>query len=306
MNKWTAMFAAVLAAMLALGAGFPGRAASAAPAASAASAPAESALRQHVRTWTDALSKQPAFRSWTSAERTIAPLGPGTHGWLVTFAAAGKPVGYMIVNATPEGGYRLGEYGVGAHPAFYPVTLYNALIRQGLVGSYAEIAKKPLRLERLYLSPVLAAWKWSAAGGETYYLDAWTGEAMPVDDAAWQKQSKRTPGTVTTAGSSGAPQPSKLTAVRSNRAFDPFERMPWLTSSPLSAKQVQGLAGMLDKLQQIRYTAELFNASVLQVLPAVGYHGWNGGPLYVAFDQAFPGTRYVPVDALDREGHFYR
>ncbi|NBD26304.1 hypothetical protein [Paenibacillus glycinis] len=297
MKKWTAILAA-LSVMLIVSAPMRAAAASVPDAAQTADAP----LQQHVRTWTDALSKQPAFSAWNGASRSISPLGPGTHGWLVTFAHDGKPVGYMIVNATPEGGYQLGEYGAGRHPAFDPDTMYNALIRQGLIGGYDEIAKKPLRLERLYFSPMLAAWKWTAASGETYYLDAWTGEALPIDEQAWLEQTKRP----VPADFAGTPEISKLTAAKTNRTFDPFERLPWLTNAPLSAEQLKGLTGMLDKLAQVRYTAELFRSTVLYVLPAVGYHDWNDGRLYVAFEQSFPGTRYIPFEALSREGHFYK
>ncbi|QHT61947.1 hypothetical protein GXP70_19480 [Paenibacillus lycopersici] len=315
MRQWTAITAVAITAMLVTG--NPVQASSAA--ANAASVPkaavpmgnehaAGAELQQHIQAWADQLAKQPAFQAWKSAAKTVSPLGPGTHGWLVTFTAAGKPAGYMIVNATPEGGYQLGEYGVGSHPAFDPNTMYNALIRQGLIENYSEIAKKPLHLERLYHSPMLAAWKWKTAAGETYFLDAWTGEALPVTEEDWLAQTKLldTAKSTTTNKTTALPGPYTLDAVRTNQAFDPYERMPWLTNAPLSRSQLAGLTEMLDKLSQIRYTAELFNSTVLYVLPAVGYHRWNDSRLFVAFDQSFPGTRYISFDHLNREGRFYR
>lgn len=299
------MIAAVLSALLLTTLSPQAASASTASVPTASVQAVDAPLQQHVHNWAEALSNQPAFKAWKTAATTIVPLGPGTHGWLATFTAAGKPVGYMIVNARPEGGYALGEYGAGSHPAFDPNTMYNALLRQGLIGSYSEIAKKPLHLERLYLSPMLAAWKWTAPNAETYYLDAWTGEALPITDSAWSAQTvSRKP--EAWSGEKPKAELSKLAAAKTNQSFDPFERMPWLNQAPLSNQQVAKLTGMLDKLAQIRYTAELFKSSVLYVLPAVGYHRWNNDKLFVAFEQSFPGTRYIPIEALNREGRFYR
>lgn len=275
----------------------------------------KSKLEQQVKLWSDALSNQPQFETWKKATPVIVPIGPGTHGWLVTFLLNRKPVGYMIVNATENGGFELGEYGAGDRPAFDPNTLYRSLIRQGLITSFAEAVKKPLHLERLYLSPVLAVWRWTTAAGETYYLDAWNGEALPVNDKMWDEQ--------VAASSASAKRISQtetlatVSQVRANPCFDPYERMPWLTRSPLSFDQVRlHLPEYLDHKTQIRYTAELFRKTVLFVYPAIGYHRWNSGlsenanygssasSVFLEMDDE--GSRFIPMTTLNALGHFYR
>lgn len=315
-RKWIAIFAVLSALFLS---GLPVQAAESAGAGNVPQTTVQAAARQplgeQVQAWANALSNQAPFQAWKTATSVILPLGPGTHGWLVTFNAGGKPVGYMIVNAKEDGGYQLGEYGAGQYPAFNAATMYNALIRQGLVDDYAAIAKKPLHLERLYLSPMTAAWKWTTSGGEIYYLDPWTGEALPIDDSTWAQQSKATSAAFasgqasaqsSTSVSKAKPMFARLTAARTNHSFDPFERMPWLTNAPLSQGQLQRLPAMLDGHTEIRYTAELYEQTVLFVLPAIGYHRWDDGRLFVAFDQSVPGTRYIPLDALKSEGHFFK
>ncbi|SDW56654.1 hypothetical protein SAMN05518855_1003116 [Paenibacillus sp. CF384] len=267
-----------------------------------------SKLEQQVQAWVDALSDQPQFQSWKRATAAIVPLGPGTHGWLVTFRLDRLPVGYMIVHATAEGGFVLGEYGTGMHPAFDANTLYSSMVRQGLFTTYAEAIKKPLHLERLYVSPVLAVWKYVAANQETYYLDAWTGEALPITDQLWQEQTKALVANVdkpalSMAKTTTAVQLKKLSAAAANQVFDPYERLPWLTKSPLSQEQIKHLPDLLDKRNQIRFTAELFRETVLFVYPAIGYHNWDNHSLFVAFDSV--GTRYIPIDLLNQEGHFF-
>ncbi len=268
-----------------------------------------SKLMLQVNIWTDALAKQPSFKRWKTADTSFVPLGPGTHSWLVTFTVQRKPIGYMIVHAKNDDGYTLGEYGVGEHPAFDAAVMYNALIRQGLMQSYAEIAKKPLRLERLYVSPVLAAWKWTAGSGEIYYLDAWTGEALPVSEKSWIKQADADQFAAArlTSQSAGAASPvlNRLSAVHASAAFDPYERLPWLTDKPLAQEKVNRLPELLGHDGQIRFIAELFQSTVLYVFPAVGYHKWNGQSLFVAFDQTFEGTRYIPLQTLNQTGRFY-
>ncbi|WP_308634590.1 hypothetical protein [Paenibacillus silvisoli] len=300
MRRWISFFALVALVLMA------GTNAVSAAAVTSSAAPQghASKLQQQVDAWAGTLAAQPQFKSWKKATSSIVPLGPGTHSWLVTFRINRQPVGYMIVHATTEGGFMLGEYGTGAHPAFDPNTLYRSMVRQGMFTSFAEAIKKPLHLERLYVSPVLAVWKYKEAGGETYYLDAWTGEALPISDRLWQEQVSA----LHTGSDSAASVPvlSKLSNAKANKAFDPYERMPWLTKSPLTKEQLGRLPNLLDQRSQIRFTAELFHETVLFVYPAVGYHRWNDNSLFIALDSSGTlCTRYVPMEALKQEGRFY-
>ncbi|MBW7454686.1 hypothetical protein ACFOLF_31235 [Paenibacillus sepulcri] len=298
MHKRTPLFAAIILLMVSSHVS----AAAAAEANASLSLENPSQLQTQVRAWMDILSEQQQFHTWKNAESAIVPLGPGTHGYLVTIILDRQPIGYMIVNATEQGGYALGEYGVGRHPIFDPNTLYLSLVRQGLIESYAEATKKPLRLERIYVHPLLAVWKWDAPDGQAYYLDAWTGGALPVNDAMWQKQLSVKP-----LGLAADVEASTLTGLsgsRLNSSFDPYETMPWLTKSPLMIEQPGSLLKLLDDQAKLRYTAELFDQTVLHVWPAVGYHTWNDQNVYVAFDQQ--GTRYVPLEMLVGNGLFYQ
>jgi hypothetical protein len=292
MRRWIPLYTALLLMLVGTHVSASGRT------SLAADTGLHSKLEAQVRVWAEALSTQPQFHAWKEAQHTIVPIGPGQHGWLVTFHIGRKTVGYMIVNATQDGGFSLGEYGVGAHPAFDPNTLYQSLVRQGFFLSYSDAIKKPLRLEREYVHPLLAVWKWYAPDGQTYYLDAFTGENLPIDHTAWAKQSEMlrkinlTPAVV------------QLSGARSNDGFDPYERMPWLTQSPLSASQIGRLTAMIDHKAEIRFTVELYDQTVRFVWPAVGYHRWNEGAVYIAFEQS--GFRYVPLDTIAANGHFYR
>ncbi|RAP78029.1 hypothetical protein [Paenibacillus montanisoli] len=299
MRRWISLFAFVIATFL-----LAHTNAVSAAAVTYSLAPKEHAskLEKQVEAWAETLSAQPQFKSWKKATASIVPLGPGTHSWLVTFRLERQPVGYMIVHATAEGGYMLGEYGAGSHPAFDPNTLYSSMVRQGLFTSFAEAIKKPLHLERLYISPVLAVWKYKSAGGETYYLDAWTGEALPISDRLWNEQVSAL-AAAPISGLSNVSVVSKLSAAKANKAFDPYERLPWLTKSPLSKEQINRLPELLDHFNQIRFTAELFRDTVLFVFPAIGYHRWDEKSIFVAFDSL--GARYIQMETLKQEGRFY-
>ncbi|UVI27930.1 hypothetical protein [Paenibacillus spongiae] len=286
-KKWVPLYAALLLIHMIAG-GQSGQAAGTSPDGANGSG---TALTVQVLLWADSLSAQPEFAAWKNAEFTIVPIGPGQHGWLVTFRVKQQPVGYMIVNATEEGGFALGEYGAGSEPIFDPNTLYQAMVRQQFISSYSDIIKKPLKLERLYIHPLLAVWKWYAPDGQTYYLDAWSGDALPINDQQWQAETERY-----LAKSAVSDKPVHLSLSHMNQPFDPYERMPWLTQAPLNGSQVKQLSRLLDRKAQIRFTAELFEKNVLFVWPAIGYHRWNDETLFIAFEEH--GTRYMPVNSL--------
>lgn len=61
----------------------------------------------------DHLSVHAPFTTWDEAEMEFTPLGPGTHGWLITISKEDIPQGYMIISAAEDGGYILSEYEIG-------------------------------------------------------------------------------------------------------------------------------------------------------------------------------------------------
>lgn len=256
-----------------------------------------------MQTWVEQLGKQQGFTAWKQSTTSITPIGPGQHGWLVTLRdKAAKPVGYLIVHAKEDGGFQLSEYGSGSHPAYDPNTLYQSMIQQGLISSYADALLHPLKLERLYMNPLLAVWKWDSPDGQTYYLDAWTGEALPIDDKQWLSAGVKLK--KLTADGSSAPSAAKsISLVRMNPTFDAYEQMPWLTKKPLETNKVNQLTQLLDRQAKIRFTSELYDRTVLFVWPAIGYHQWNDQKLYVAFDQY--GMRYVALADIQSQGLFF-
>src|SRR5690606_16098359 len=60
------------------------------------------------------LAKVHPFELWKEANIHISPLGPGTHSWIAIVVVNVTNVGYMIIHATEDGDYVLGEYGIGS------------------------------------------------------------------------------------------------------------------------------------------------------------------------------------------------
>ncbi|MFD0713745.1 hypothetical protein [Paenibacillus sp. GCM10027626] len=288
------LFAVIFAAVLQPAAHFTVTAAAPSPPAPA------TALEAQVDKWIKAISNQPDFHSWQEAEAVITPLGPGQHGWLVSLRHNKQDVGYMIVHAKEDGGFSLGEYGTGSQPIFNANTLYQSLVQQDLIPSYEYAIKKPLQLERLYVHPLLAAWKWLAPDGQIYYMDAWTGDVLPVSDEDWQAAVKQQSATSTLSIKAGQIVKAKL-----NDSFDLFASLPWLTKTPLAA-QAQ-LENQLDRKQQIRFAAEMFDSRILFIWLVIGYHRWDTSDLFIAFsqDDSTYGIRYIPLHALTKQGKFF-
>lgn len=258
-------------------------------------------LERAVREWAKALSAQKPFAEWKQASPSIEALGPGTHGWLVTMRlASGKPVGYMVVYATEDGTYRLGEYGAGSQPLFDAATLSRTLIANGLIsGSTAAF-----KAEKLYLHPFAAVWK-VHVNEETYWLDAKTGEMLPLDDEQWDMLEQAS----SNAGSSPSQaQPNDqgtIAAIRLNAAFDPFERLSWLMNEkPFSVQDEASLSRWLDQNKQLRFTTEPFGDRMRYVLAVIGYERWSDGRIDVALDNE--GVRFIPLTALRAAGLFYK
>ena len=111
------------------------------------------------------------------------PLGPGTHGWVILFSDQGREVGYMIVQATESGEFRLMEYGTGSSPLFSLTTLYRSLVQQELIPSTTLfedfVQNETIPFDRLYTSTLTSVWK-VTLDDKTYYLDAKSGELLPL------------------------------------------------------------------------------------------------------------------------------
>lgn len=253
-------------------------------------------LRKQLKVWIDALAREEAFRRWTAAEIRLDPLGPGTHGWLATLTDpdAGEPVGYLVVYAEdgPEGGYRLGEYGLGAFPLFAEPVALRSLRENGLLPPSAEYA-----MTRIYRHPLAAAWK-IRVDGNLHWLDAKTGEELPLDEQAWERA----------AAPAQIPSPApgeKVSGILLGEPFDPYARLPWIMGeAPLPADPPETILERLREGLPVRFVCEPFGDPVLYALPVVGYVAWSGGRIDLAFDQF--GFRFVPLDLMRELGQFYK
>ncbi len=250
------------------------------------------AMHNQIDAWLNELAQQTAFAEWPTAERTVTALGPGTHSWLVTLAQGQETVGYLVVQATPNGAFRLGEYGLGSEPLYSASVLQRSLASLGL-----DDAKDTLQIEQRYASPLLAAWRIVKEGESPLYLDAKTGEQLPIQDTIWLKA---VADSVLEASSIvGASEPTPFLLLPT---FDVYERMPWLTGAPLSIS-FRELAIKLSQQDHIWYSSEPYGGAHRFVWAVIGYHGWSDGLPYMAIDHE--GTRYIPFDILAANGHYY-
>lgn len=258
-----------------------------------------------VEAWINSLSAREEFREWQGAAWTRYPLGAGMHGWLVLLHKDGKEVGYLVVGANNDGSLALTEYGAGEHPLFSMNTLYRSLIQVALIPSDpdrseidASAPALPFPVERLYYSPLHAVWK-IAHGGDTLYIDAKTGEQLPLTASSFESVQPFDP--------SNAISGTALTVTKSLslRPFDPFDNTYWITDSAMFAGTSQDVGTALESEgPPITFKANLYGKTVLAPFAVTGYHDWGTGPLYIRLEQ--DGTKYVPFGVLAEYGSFHR
>lgn len=257
-------------------------------------------LQKQVQHFVDELAMQPHFAKWKQASLEITPIGPGMHGWLVLVKQKRETVGYLIVHATEEGGYRLGEYGTGSHPLFDEQTLAISL-------KQLELLQPPGQTERLYVHPLLAAWN-ITENQNNYITDAASGELLPVQPEEWLAAAAEAANLQ--AGSIQAPDDAKLIKHLTLPSFNPYAKLPWLTKAPLAlhAGSYSTLFAKINNKEQLRYTAELFDGQMLYVWSVAGYNKWDSGHIYIALEASEDGSerRYIPLTLLAGLGHFYR
>lgn len=255
-----------------------------------------SKLEKQVAEWVSKLSEQPPFNVWQTADPQIEALGPGTHGWLVLFTKEGKDVGYMVIHATLNGSFQLGEYGVGPYSLFSHQKLKQSLMNNGLIS---EDHTALITAVKHYVHPFAAAWE-VTIGEESYWLDAKTAELLPIDGELWIKPFPE-PMMVYQDPKEG----SHVTTQRINDTFDAYERLPWLTKeASFEAKDAKKLQSRLNSKQHLRYVIEPFGEAMLYAVPVVGYQRWSNGRLDLAVDME--GTRFIPIGAMLDKGLFYR
>ncbi|MDF2835986.1 MAG: hypothetical protein K0Q63_1626 [Paenibacillus sp.] len=264
-------------------------------------------LKEQARKWADELAgtNDESFRKWHGAWISTAPLGPGTHSWLVLLKQNQTTVGYMIIHAKDAGGYVLGEYGVGEYPPFSAQSLKTALDKLGLTGA-------SMQARRVYVNPLQAAWQVKSGtampdAANVHYTDAYSGEELPVDSAGWNRLSNNTDD----AKKHGLGiAHASVHASSSMPAFDPYGRLPWLTASPysISSDPSQLIQAAVNRGEELRYVCETFEGKMLFVWSVAGYTEWSDGELFIALasEENAIERRYIPVSLLMSLGEFYR
>uniref|UniRef100_A0A4Y8PRR3 Uncharacterized protein n=1 Tax=Paenibacillus athensensis TaxID=1967502 RepID=A0A4Y8PRR3_9BACL len=259
--------------------------------------PATTTLDSVVEGWKAALSQERGFENWAKAIWNSYPLGPGTHGWIVLLYNEGKEVGYMVVHAAENGGYRLTEYGSGDSPLFSYATLYRSLVQQELIPRNASLAgfinDKSIDKQRLYYHALSALWK-IGIGEMTYFLDAKTGELLPLTAE---------PTAETATDAPQATQPDGAVDERLLPTFDPYDRMPWIEGKPLHIGSLPELKAALNSHPRLTYVAELYHGGVTVPLAVTGYRKTGTNEPYLVLDQL--GPRYIPLQDALAKGGFY-
>jgi len=279
-------------------------------------------LHHTVKDWIQTIAEQHKLIPWQAAEFTIEPLGPGTHGWLVHVLDNQSPVGYLIITALKDGGYRLAEYGVGERPIFYLETLRTSLIQSGMIESVMSIeqlsqmlelpaqsagpSEKPddsvkeqqLVIERHYLYPFAAYWKVRDKEQKmTAYFDAITGEQYPLTKDPSSKPSEEHPIEY---------QPTLLAELRDRMQlprFDPYEDLGWIVEQPIQIKAVSDVLDPLKEKERLTLTVELYDGTVLLPYPILGFAQWERSEVYLLVYSE--GLRYVPLIDAMRYGRIY-
>jgi len=275
-------------------------------------------LQQAIRRFVQTLSAERGFEAWKDASWTSYPLGPGLHGWVVILSAGGVPVGYLVIHATPDGAYVLGEYGTGESPLFGMTALYQSLIRLQLLPSSSDLgafaASPMLREARIYIDAMHAVWRLEF-DGQVHLFDAKTGEQYPVSDvAAGQSgdEAGRFAGPAVRAG-------DRVRATVIRDAFDPYENLLWMTDPPLSAdmgpswkeswknslkKSLMESSKEPGRAERTTFVAKLFDGQVTKPLAVRGYQEWEQAEPFIIVEDE--GPRYIPLSVASRLGHFYR
>jgi len=266
--------------------------------AAAASPSGPSALDGTVRIYLSVLSSQPGFEAWKQASWECHPLGPGTHGWIVLLHQGGREIGYLVVYAAKDGSYQLGEYGTGSHPLFSLAALYQTLIQLELIAdttTYSEFAQDSfLNKQRLYPDPLHAVWR-LAIGGETVYIDAKTGERLPLLDRDIPSAAEADP--------TNAAASDRITDAWQRTPFDPYLNISWLAGEPLKPSAFPLLLQTLKRPEGVIFAANLFQGRVIKPLAVTGYQSWERRGLFLRVED--DGSRYLPWRVLASGGQFY-
>lgn len=265
-------------------------------------------------------SLQQMDQGWNQAQLDFTPLGPGTHSWLVNAHIDGTSVGYMIITANRTGNLQLSEYGQGEHHPYDLSLLLQSLQRHNLNLEELSHAED---IQLRYGSPLLAYWKVEQSGVGTIYIDATNGDTLPNGAVkAMERESRvehtRPPSPTLSMSVQLQSRTDDLSKVSSFSVepfyvqpdFDPADNLLWITSEAVPVTSLQPLVQQWRDHQAIVFSADDRNVLYGGPLPVTGYQVWrmdNGSEQkeYVAIGGHSSVRRFVPIDTLMKDGHFY-
>lgn len=261
------------------------------------------------------LSAHAPFTTWDEATLEFTPLGPGTHGWLVTLSDEGLPQGYMIISAGEDGRYILSEYGIGSTLPYSQAPLKERLAADGLVKAGGALPQGSI-VRKLYdVSPV---WQVQLPGKKPVYFNALNSEALP--DAPQQTHSTTklvsvslpatAKGLVTSSTSNhwfaGTP------SIATSGSMDPYDNLLWLTTENLTARSSADLRNLLQEHSTLIFKSKKENTAYGAPFNLTGWHRWSSGnkenpaALYVSVPLRNTDTlRFLPASRLIGQGQFY-
>ncbi|MGF9695416.1 MULTISPECIES: hypothetical protein [Paenibacillus] len=280
---------------------------------------APAAVQQFAHQQTISLgSIQPSNQGWNDAELDFSPLGPGTHSWLVNAHVDGKPIGYMIITADRSGHLHLSEYGQGEENPYNISLLQQSLKRHDL---NLEELSRGVDIHLRYASPLLAYWEVEQSGTAAIYIDATNGDTLPNSVV---KAHERSSGDEQIRSSvlpvsaqlrfkmEESSNVSSFTAdfIHLQPVFDPADNLSWITSKAIPATSLEPLIKQWKKHQHIVFSADDRNVLYGGPLPVSGYQVWQKHNTseqmeYVAIGGHSSVRRFVPLDTLIEDGHFY-
>lgn len=261
------------------------------------------------------LSAHAPFTTWDEAKLEFTPLGPGTHGWLVTISDEGLPQGYMIISAEEDGGYILSEYGIGSTLPYSQAPLKERLSAEGLVKAGGSLPQGSI-VRKLYdVSPV---WQVQLPGKKPIYFNALNSEALPDEPQQTHSTTKlvsvslpaTAKGLVTSSTSNHwfAATPS----IATGDSMDPYDNLLWLTSSELTTRSSDDLRNLLQEHSTLIFKSKKGNTAYGAPFNLTGWHRWspanqeNPAALYVSVPLRNTDTlRFLPASRLIGQGQFY-
>ncbi|MEO2204207.1 hypothetical protein ABGV42_10660 [Paenibacillus pabuli] len=264
-------------------------------------------------------SLQNTDQGWNSAQLDFSPLGPGTHSWLVNAHIDGSRVGYLIITANLKGKLQLSEYGQGEHN---PYDL--SLLQQSLQRHHVDLKElsRGGNIQLRYAFPLLAYWQVEQSGADIIYIDATNGDTLPngvVEAMERKSQDEQTPTLsstlpVTVQLQSRSAERSNVPSFSADPIyvqpdFDPADNLLWITSKAVPVTSLQPLIQQWTNQQAIVFSAD-DNILYGGPLPVSGYQVWRNDDRseqieYVAIGGHSSVRRFVPIDTLIEDGHFY-